>query len=265
MSASFISSVSMRDRARVVELGAGDRGPVDLGLHHAAVVIRWRHPHVVDEPGAADPGGQQQAGVAGDGAERDERGRVDDLGVVEPGQRLGGDDVGHAPAQASPGARRRPGRRRPRPGPGAGPWRPRALVGRQVGVAAGEGQPVGVAHRRAADHLDRQGQVGRHPADDRQLLEVLLAEVGPARPGQVEQLGDDGGHAREVAGPAVALQVVGQPGHRRPGRPAASGEHLARRRGEHDRRPAPGGQRHVGVRGRGGRRRGPRPARTAAG
>ena len=55
------------------------------------------------------------------------------------------------------------------------------LLGREVDVAARQGQAVGLADRRAADHLDRDRQVAHHPADDRELLEVLLAEVGPAR------------------------------------------------------------------------------------
>ena len=59
--------------------------------------------------------------------------------------------------------------------------------------------------------LDRQRQVGDQAADDRQLLEVLLAEVGPARPGQGEQLGHDGRHPVEVARAAtIPSRTLGQ-------------------------------------------------------
>ena len=56
-----------------------------------------------------------------------------------------------------------------------------ALVGAQVDVAARQGQAVGLAHGRAADHVDRERQVRDHAPDDGELLVVLLAEVGPAR------------------------------------------------------------------------------------
>jgi hypothetical protein len=49
-----------------------------------------------------------------------------------------------------------------------------------------------------------------HPADDRELLGVLLAEVGGRRAARVEQLGHDGDHAAEVAGADRPLQPVGQ-------------------------------------------------------
>ena len=226
----------------------------------------WWRPHVVDEPGPADPGRHQQAGLPGDGAERDERRRVDDLGVVEPGQRLGGHDLGHAMAQLfalalASGQGGRPFTESPVQD-GGGP----ALVGRQVGVAAGEGQPVVVPHGRAADHLHRPGQVGDHPAHDRQLLEVLLAEVGPARPGQVEQAGDDGGHA--AGSGRGGCRPPGRPTGRPPRRRSPAGPRQgtsrppAGRTRSTPRTPRPAPRRRPGP---GGRRPGPRPARTAGG
>ena len=58
-----------------------------------------------------------------------------------------------------------------------------------------------------------EGQVLDQAADDRQLLEVLLAEVGPARAGQGEQLGDDGRHPVEVPGPVGAFEPLAEAGH----------------------------------------------------
>ena len=101
---------------------------------------------------------------AGDGrhADRLEVVGVDQHGVVEalPGARptttaamAASTDAAHGPPA--------PARRRPAAGPagaeqsGRGP-----LVGREADVAAGEGQPVGLAHGRAPDHLDGQRQVG---------------------------------------------------------------------------------------------------------
>src|SRR3546814_1929249 len=57
-----------------------------------------------------------------------------------------------------------------------------ALVGREVGVAARHGEAVALADGRATDHLHGDRQVEDHSPHHRELLEVLLAEVGPARP-----------------------------------------------------------------------------------
>jgi hypothetical protein len=53
-----------------------------------------------------------------------------------------------------------------------------ALTSAQVMIARTQGQAVGVAHRGHADDFDGNAQVFDHLADDRQLLEVLLAEHG---------------------------------------------------------------------------------------
>ena len=62
------------------------------------------------------------------------------------------------------------------------------------------------------DDLDRERQVGRQRADHRQLLEVLLTEVGAAAPGHGEELGHHRGTPRR-SGPGRARppSTVAQP------------------------------------------------------
>src|SRR5690606_15757524 len=68
-------------------------------------------------------------------------------------------------------------------------------------VAAGQGEPVTFAYRRAADHLTGEGEVAVHRANDDQLLVVLAAEVRPVGSEGGEQLGHHRGDAVEVARP----------------------------------------------------------------
>ena len=95
-----------------------------------------------------------------------------------------------------------PSRCRPLPGLQRAGQRERAppLVGGQEPVAAGQREPVGVPDGRHPDDRRAQVEVVGHQPDQRQLLVVLLAEVGPPRADQVQQLGDDREHAGEVAG-----------------------------------------------------------------
>ena len=80
-----------------------------------------------------------------------------------------------------------------------------------------------------ADHLDPEVEVGDHPADDGQLLEVLLAEHRHVGPDGAEELGHHRGHAVEVARAGGALQSA-----RRVRRPSTRG--LERRAGTWPRR-----------------------------
>ncbi|GAA3298718.1 hypothetical protein GCM10020295_35030 [Streptomyces cinereospinus] len=82
------------------------------------------------------------------------------------------------------------------------------LLGREVAVAAGQGQAVVLPHGRDADDLDAEVQVPHHAADQGELLGVLLAEERHVGAGEVEQLGDDREHAVEVAGAGGALQAL---------------------------------------------------------
>ena len=92
-----------------------------------------------------------------------------------------------------------------------------ALLGREVDVAAAQGEPVRFPHGRAHDDVDGKGEVGDHPPDHGDLLRVLLSEVGPVRLEHVEELRDHGRDAAEVSGAARALErrahlVHGDPG-----------------------------------------------------
>ena len=49
-------------------------------------------------------------------------------------------------------------------------------------------------------------EVGDHPADDRELLEILLAEQRDVGPDLVEQLGDHRRDAVEMPGPRRAVE-----------------------------------------------------------
>src|SRR3954451_137616 len=81
---------------------------------------------------------------------------------------------------------------------------------REVHVAARQRKTVGLADGGPADHLDREVEVAHHPADQRELLGVLLAEERDVGPGQVQQLADAGHHAVEGPRAVFALEPVAQ-------------------------------------------------------
>ena len=171
--------------------------------------------------------------------------------------------------QRADARRRRARRGRPPPTPctghrrGSSPRPARSSV--EVRVAARHREAVGLADERAPHHLDREVEVGGHAADDRELLRVLAPEVRAARADDREQLGDDGGHAVEVAGPARAAQAVGEAVdvHRRARAGADTSPSTVGSEQQVDalRRP----RRRRRRPGRAGRRRGPRSDRTASG
>ena len=93
---------------------------------------------------------------------------------------------------------------------------------------------------------DRDVEVAHEPADDRDLLGVLLAEERDVGPDHVEELGHDGRDAVEVLGAAVrALERLGDAGDARPSWRSPAGR--PRRRGGANSRSAPalGGERGV--------------------
>src|SRR6266545_401417 len=83
-----------------------------------------------------------------------------------------------------------------------------ALVGAQVGVARRQRQPVQLTHRRG--HVDGECEIEvlDQPLHEHRLLKILAAEHRNVRLHDVEQLGDDREHPREVAGPRGAFERV---------------------------------------------------------
>jgi hypothetical protein len=109
----------------------------------------------------------------------------------------------------------------------------RALVGVEVAVARGQGEPVRLTQDGRPENPGRDVEVADEAADHRELLPVLLAEHGEIGAGLVEQLGHDLRHAVEMTGPRGAAQTVGQAGDADLGREAV-GVHLLYRRREEE-------------------------------
>ena len=82
-----------------------------------------------------------------------------------------------------------------------------ALLRREADVAGREREAVVVAHGRHDADLERDVEVADEPADHRDLLRVLLAEVRALGPDDVEELEADGRDAAEVPGPRFALRA----------------------------------------------------------
>jgi hypothetical protein len=80
-------------------------------------------------------------------------------------------------------------------------------------VPAGQRETVGFAYRRLGHDLDAQVEIGRHAADDGELLVVLLAEHGEVGPDRREQLGHHGGDPVEVSRSRRALHPLGESAH----------------------------------------------------
>ena len=167
---------------------------------------------VVDQPRAADAGGDREqdrpAVELGDRGEVVGVARLEVLGLDPGGRELGAGRVDRRPAATPPG-RARSAARSARESAAARSRSP----GLQVGVARAHRQPVGLAHGRQPLDPDGDVEVADHAPDHRQLLGVLLAEVGDLGLDRVEELGDDGGDAAEVPGAAprrVAVEHLGQ-------------------------------------------------------
>ena len=210
----------LAERAHLVQLGERDaacdrwRG----AGRHRLLLLRGRRPvrgrrrldeGVVDEAGGADARRHGDEHPAVDGRDRLEAVGVDEREV------LGLDAVHRGAGGGGDRARRRARRRRPRPRRRAGARESATARSRSSGVeadvAAGQREAVGLAHGRDDLELDRQVEVAHHPAQDRDLLRVLLAEEGDVGRDDVEQLGDDRADAGEVARAALgALEHVGE-------------------------------------------------------
>ncbi len=224
---SFGSSVIEPD---VVEVGAGDRGPVDLRLHHRSahqlvlscsasvmtprsvetsapaiciVTLSIRRALPTEAATATTTSPSTLVSGARSAAVGPRRIRAPGRGAPLRLPRWPG---------RAPGRARRP--RRPRSAARSEAKMPvarRRSSADEVGVAARHRHPVGLADERAADDLDGQVEVGGHAPHDGELLGVLAPEVGAARADDREQLGDDRGHAVEVRRTGGAAQPLGEP------------------------------------------------------
>jgi hypothetical protein len=102
-----------------------------------------------------------------------------------------------------------------------------------VDVAARQREAVGLADGGAGLDPDGEVEVAHEPADDRDLLGVLLAEPGRVGRHHVEQLRDDRRDPVEVGDAAVrALEVRGEPRDADGGGEAVGVDLLDRRREE---------------------------------
>src|SRR3990172_6025737 len=135
---------------------------------------------------------------------------IDDRCVVQARLGRGSDLAGHdrdeggRVALACSGRRRGLGEREEQAG------RRVPLLRGQAGVTARQRETVGLTDGGTWDDLDRERQITHHPADHRELLGVLLTEVGGAATDRMEQLRDGGGHTAEVAGARGALEALAQ-------------------------------------------------------
>ena len=105
------------------------------------------------------------------------------------------------------------------------------MIGRQVDVAAADGEAIRFSDGGYADDFEGEVEVPGHASDDNQLLGVLLAEIGAVGLDDVEELGNNGGDADEVAGPRGAFVEIGDGAGVDPG-VGAGAVHLLRGWGE---------------------------------
>ena len=226
---------------------------------------------VVDQPRPAQPGRDEQADLAAprrSGA-AGWPGRPPRRSRARPAAR-------RRPARPSWPRHRAPDRARPLDDGRAPARRARCStgaarpLGRATGRRCGSTGPGRRARARSGSRRPRPGsdRSADHAPDDGQLLEVLLAEVGPARAGDGEQLGHHGGHPVEVAGARRALPArrsAPATRHRRRGARARSG-YISSTDGAKTRStPAAAASGQVARRGRAGRRRGPRRSPNCSG
>ena len=92
-----------------------------------------------------------------------------------------------------------------------------AFRGGHIDVAGGQGQAVGLAHRRTGLNARGHVEVADHAADDGLLLPVLLAEYGDIGPGEHKKFEHHGADPPEMDGPALAAEAFRQFRHLHPG------------------------------------------------
>ena len=95
-----------------------------------------------------------------------------------------------------------------------------------------------VAHDGTADQLDGEVEIAHHLPQHGELRRVLLSEVGAIRLHDVEELGDHGRDADEVAGTRNTIQPIGDGPwiHGSRGYAGAMRIHLVRRGSEEEMR-----------------------------
>ena len=69
-------------------------------------------------------------------------------------------------------------------------------------------RPSGSRTDRAGDDLRVEIQIGRHLADDAELLGIFAAEIGALRLDDFEKLQDYRGDAAEMAGARAAFEAI---------------------------------------------------------
>src|SRR5690606_8047664 len=162
---------------------------------------------------AVNPDGEGKARSGFDVNQGSERFGVDDFQVFHAGERLGFEDGEGFGAdrlhRAFPGGDDglRPCERATQGDGGC------SSGGAQADVARAHGEAVGFANGFHRDDVEPEVEVAHHLPNHGELLEVLFAEVGAVRLDDVEELGDDGGDAAEVAGAEGAAQAVGEDVH----------------------------------------------------
>ena len=178
--------------------------------------------------------GRERTRPDSDRADPLERAIVDHGRVVEPGERRGADLAGHRRPRG------RPRRARPLRASAAA-----SLSARNRHPACSRSSGERRALREDIARPSRSRTVGHpttstgsrsrpdHPADQEELLRVLLAEVRRARTGDIEEAMHDGEHALEVAGPRRPFERRSPPGPGRARGPRLRADTPRRRPGAH--------------------------------
>jgi hypothetical protein len=180
------------------------------GHDELAGLARLVEDDVVYEAGLADARGDgDKDGAVVETVEAFERVGVVDADVFERGARfgfdVGADDLGEFFAVAFAFTVGGFGVRERAVENGGGAF----VFGFEVGVARGEREAGVFAHGGEDDDLRVEGEVAHEAFDDERLLRVLLAEVGKVCADDVEEDGQDGGDATEVAGTRRTFELFG--------------------------------------------------------
>src|ERR1039458_9749612 len=81
-----------------------------------------------------------------------------------------------------------------------------AIDGGEILISAAHRQTIGVAQRRAGDHLDWPIKSLNHRSENAKLLEILLTKTGDAGLNDVEEFSHHLAHTAEMPGAVLTLQ-----------------------------------------------------------